>query len=297
MKNYLKKFITDPAARAGYISKLDFLLSDKRYLKKKFRQKFGYKLNLKNPETFNEKLQWLKIYDRKPEYTRMVDKYEAKKFVAQKIGEEYIIPTLGVWDAFDEIDFDALPDQFVLKCTHDSGGVTICRDKSKLDREIVKMDMNARLKRNYYWPGREWPYKNVPPRIIAEEYLENNEKEGLHDYKVWCFNGEPLFVQYISGRAGNCTYEGFYDRNWQFQNFTYLNPMVMYAVPKPGCLDELLELSKKLSKDTSFLRCDFYILPDGQIKFGEMTFYPMCGMEHWHPEKMDRTLGDKIVIK
>lgn len=154
------------------------VLPDKMYLKICYKLATGKKLDLKNPQTFNEKLQWLKLYDRKPEYTRMVDKYEAKKYVAEKIGEEYIIPTLGVWDHFDEIDFDSLPDQFVLKCTHDSGGLVIVRDKAKLDKVAAKQKIEKSLKRNYYYSGREWPYKDVKPRIIAEKYMEDISSGG-----------------------------------------------------------------------------------------------------------------------
>ena len=169
-------------------------LSDEKFIKLEYYACIGKKLNLKNPQTFNEKLQWLKLYDHKPEYTTMVDKYLAKKYVADKIGEEYIIPTLGIYDHFDEIDFDALPEQFVLKCTHDSGGLVICRDKSKLDVESAKNKIKKSLKRNYFWSGREWPYKNVKPRIIAEEYMVDESGYELKDYKFFCFRGIPKFL-------------------------------------------------------------------------------------------------------
>ena len=165
-------------------------MSDEQFLKKEFFLAMGKPLDLDNPKTFNEKLQWLKIHNRKPEYTTMVDKYAAKQYVADKIGSQYIIPTLGVWDHFDDIDFDALPDQFVLKCTHDSGGLVICKDKSGLDKKAAKRKIEHCLRRKYYYAHREWPYKDVKPRIIAEKYMTNGTSEELNDYKLMCFNGK-----------------------------------------------------------------------------------------------------------
>ena len=183
MKRITKRNIIDYLDSRGFFK----FMSDEAYLKFMYKLKMKRKLNLSDPQTFNEKLQWLKIYDRKPEYTTMVDKYEAKKYVADIIGEEYIIPTLGVWDRFEDIDFDELPDQFVLKCTHDSGGLVICRDKSKLDLKAAKKKINKSLKRNYYWIGREWPYKNVRPRIIAEKFMTDPTSDDLQDYKFFFF--------------------------------------------------------------------------------------------------------------
>mgnify|MGYP000927822232 CR=1 FL=1 len=182
----------------GFYDKMD----DESFLKMAYKRKFGKELDLKNPVTFNEKLQWLKLHDRKPEYTTMVDKYEAKAYIAQKIGEEYVVPTLGVWEKFDDIDFTKLPNAFVLKCTHDSGGLVICKDKSKLDREKARKKINKSLHSNYFGGGREWPYKNVKPRIIAEPLLKDDatkvgEQECLTDYKFFCFGGIPKIV-YIS---------------------------------------------------------------------------------------------------
>ena len=175
---------------------MSHIIPDALYLKLRYWKVFHKPLNLKNPQTFNEKLQWLKLYDRKPEYTCMVDKYKAKQYVAERIGQEYIIPTLGVWDSFDEIDFDALPDQFVLKCTHDSGGLVICQDKKTLDKEAARRRITASLQRNYFWANREWPYKNVKPRIIAEVYMQDTVTAELRDYKFFCFNGTAklLFI-------------------------------------------------------------------------------------------------------
>lgn len=268
---------------------------DARYLKVLYYYNFHKNLNLKDPHTFSEKMQWLKLYDHKPVYTDMVDKYEAKRYVSEKIGNQYIIPTLGVWDRFDDINFDELPDQFVLKCTHDSGGLVIVKDKSKFDRKAAREKIEHCLKRNYFLNTREWPYKNVNPRIIAEQYLENNE-EGLHDYKVWCFNGEPLYIQYITGRIGADTYEGFYNPNWELQNIAFHNPLMKEPVVKPVCLQEMLDAARVLAKGMPFIRCDFYVLEDNSIRFGEMTFYPMSGMEDLKPEAMNLELGKKVEL-
>lgn len=188
-------------------------MNDEKCLGFWYKYRFGTRLNLKNPKTFNEKIQWLKLYDRNPLYTTMVDKYEAKKYVASIIGEEYIIPTLGVWDKFDDIDFDKLPNQFVLKCTHDSGGLAVCKDKKVFDINAARKRINRSLKRNFYWIGREWPYKDVRPRIIAEQYMENSDgRTELSDYKFYCFNGKPEYCHVISDRTQNETMD-FFDMN------------------------------------------------------------------------------------
>ena len=269
------------------------LWADQKYLEVLFRYKMGKKCEFNNPLTFCEKMQWLKVYNRDPLYTKLVDKDAVKQYVEQRIGLKYLIPTLGRWNHFDDVDFDTLPSQFVIKCTHDSGGLIICKDKKLLDISAAKEKIEHCLARNYYSNLREWPYKDVPPRIIAEEYLENNE-EGLHDYKVWCFNGEPVYIQYITGRIGDQTYEGFYDLNWELQNFSYHNPLMKEPVKRPDCLEELIWAARELAKNQPFVRTDFYVLEDGSIRFGEITFYPMSGMEHWHPAEMDRILGDMI---
>lgn len=197
--------------------------SDEKFLKRKYKLILGHSLNLKNPTLFSEKLQWLKLHDRKPIYTTMVDKYEAKKYVANIIGEQYIIPTLGVWDKFEDIDFNKLPNQFVLKCTHDSGGLVICRDKRKFDVKAAKKKINRSLKRNYFWQGREWPYKNVKPRVIAEKYMEDAQSGELKDYKFFCFNGMPKFM-YISNDRGMIPHTDFFDMNKASLSFRLKDP-------------------------------------------------------------------------
>lgn len=269
-------------------------MSDEDYLKKAFWLNMGYPLDLENPQTFNEKLQWLKLYDRKPIYTTMVDKYEAKKYVADVIGEEYIIPTLGVWDKFDDIDFSVLPDQFVLKCTHDSGGVVICRSKADLNLEEARKKINQSLKRNYYWQGREWPYKDVKPRIIAEEYLYSTTGEDLTEYKVFCFGGIPKMVLVCMGAAhGNGRTNDFCDLELHRFPFTTLNPNSMVELKKPEGYEKMLELAGKASDGIPVLRVDFYIV-DGNTYLGELTFFHNSGLCAFDPKEWDQRLGDWI---
>lgn len=233
------------------------------------------KLNLKAPETYTEKLQWLKLYDRRPEYVKMVDKYEVKKYVADIIGEEYIIPTLGVWDRFEDIDFDALPDQFVLKCTHDSGGLAICKDKSTFDIAAAKEKIEKSLKENYYWHSREWPYKNVNPRIIAEVYMEDETTQELRDYKFFAFDGTVKALFIASERyAAEETKFDFFDENFNHLPFTNGHPNAKIMPEKPVTFEKMKQLAAKLSAGIPQVRVDFYEV-NGKIYFGELTF------AHW----------------
>lgn len=279
-----------------HYSGIDKKWDDEKFIRYRYKAVFKREPNLDNPTLFSEKMQWLKLHNHQDSHTAMVDKYLVRSYVADRIGEQYIIPLIGVWNSVDEIDFSKLPCTFVLKTTHDSGGIVICNDRGRFDIDKAKEKLQRRFKKNYYYVGREWNYKNVTPRIIAEEYLENDAAEGLHDYKVWCFNGRAEYVQYITGRIANVTYEGFYDRNWKLQSFSYHNPLMKTAIPKPEKLDELLYVAEKLAQGLPFGRIDFYILPSGDIKFGEITFFPMGGTEHWKPEAMDLKLGEKITL-
>lgn len=269
-------------------------LPDSTYLKLAFYFRTGNKLNLKNPETFNEKLQWLKLNDRNSEYTRMVDKYEAKRYVAERIGEQYIIPTLGVWNGFDDIDFDSLPEQFILKCTHDSGGLVICKDKSKLNKDDAKKKIENSLETNYYLNGREWPYKNVKPRIIVEQYMENGSR-GLVDYKFYCFNGKPRYLYVSEGLENHAT------ANISFVNIDYTQASFGRSdykpfenlPPKPECFEKMKQIAAELSGGLPFLRVDLYEI-DGKIYFSELTFTPCGGMMPFDPPEYDKVLGDMI---
>lgn len=271
-------------------------LKDDVYLKILYQKVMKKKLNLENPQTFNEKLQWLKLNEKKDIYTTMVDKYEAKKYVANLIGEEYIIPTIAVYDKFDDIDFNKLPNQFVIKCTHDSGGVVLCKDKEKFDINIAKQKIERCLKKNYFYDGREWPYKNIKPRIIIEKYMSDSKNEDLIDYKIMCFNGIPRCSFTCSNRRSK---EGlnvdFYDIEWNKMPFERHYKNSKDIIKKPKNYDLMIELSKKLSKETKFLRVDFYEI-EGKLYFGELTFFPGGGMEEFTPEEWDRKLGDMIDI-
>ena len=297
--SYVKKLMKNPAKIIYVLKKIKFdrLLSDKAYLKLMYRACIGKKLNLKDPKTFNEKLQWLKLYDRKPEYVKLVDKHDVKSYVADVIGEEYIIPTLGVWDSFDEIDFDKLPEKFVLKCTHDSGGLVICRDKAKLDLEAAKKKINKSLKRNFYYAAREWPYKNVKPRIIAEQYMEDSKTCELRDYKFYCFDGKPTMLLVASERMnGNKDVKfDFFDSEYNHLDITKGHPNADVTPEKPQNFEKMLELAKILSKGIPFLRVDFYEA-NGKIYFGELTFYPAGGFEPFEPDRWNFELGKMLEL-
>lgn len=275
-------------------------IPDKQYLKLRYKRTFGKKLNLDNPQTFNEKLQWLKLYDRRPEYTIMVDKYAVKKYVADKIGEEYIIPTLGVWDNPDDIDFDALPNRFVLKCNHNSGlGMCICKDKSKLDIKKVKSELKKGLAQDYYLTGREWPYKNVPRKIIAEEYIEDKGKAVPEDYKVYCINGKPLYIVVFHNRFNDSEElsETVYNTSWQPQHISLDEHFKVSDIvePVPKCLDKMIEFAEMLSTNMSQSRIDFYVV-NNRLYFGEITLYTASGFQKMIPESLDYELGKLIKL-
>lgn len=274
-------------------------MNDEKYLTRVFEIRTGKKLNLNAPKTFNEKLQWLKIHDRRPEYTTMVDKYAVKKYIADKIGKQYIIPTLGVWDKFEDIDFDKLPEKFVLKCTHDSGGLVICKDKSKLDLEEAKKKINKSLHNNYFYSGREWPYKNVPPRIIAEKYMTDDENsEGFTDYKFFCFDGKVDCVMVCLDRYTGNTKFYFFDKDWKLKRLNKRGKAAPegFTIPKPECMDQMFELAAKLSEGITFVRVDFY-QSFGQIYFGELTFYPDSGFDANILPEADEYWGKLLKLK
>ncbi len=271
-------------------------MSDERFLMKIYKKRMGYDLNLNRPSTFNEKLQWLKLYDRNSLYTKMVDKFEVKEFVATHIGEEYIIPTLGVWNNFDEINFTELPNQFVLKCTHDSGGLLVVTDKNSLNRMDVQKQFEKCLRRNYFYPGREWPYKNVKPRVIAEKYMEDSDSGDLKDYKFFCFNGKVKcfksdFDRFVDHRAN------YYDIDMNLLPFgeKVCLPDFSREFDKPENFEKMIQLAEKLAEGIPFLRVDFYNV-NGKIYFRELTFYPASGFGKFEPEEWDEILGSWIKL-
>lgn len=285
-------FITSPASK-GWLN----WVPDSLYLKVLYRVIMGRKLNLKNPKEYNEKLQWLKLNDRKPEYSTMVDKYEVRGYIEDLLGDKYLIPCLGIYDSVDDIDIDALPDRFVLKCTHDSGSVEICKDKSSFDIEGARHRLSQAMKRNYYATYREWPYKYVKPRIIAEGYLEGDGGD-LKDYKVMCFNGEAKIVEVHENRfvEGKVHTQTFYDKEW---NIVPLTQVETVTVDRPGerprQLDEIIRLSELIAKDMYHARIDWYIEGD-KIYFGEITFFDGSGFESFSTPEMERMLGDMIKL-
>lgn len=280
-------------AAKGLFNKLD----DETYIKLIYWARMGKRLNLKNPTSFNEKLQWLKLYDRRPEYSRMVDKYEAKKYVSEIIGEEYIIPTLGVWDTFDDINFDSLPDQFVLKCIHDSGGLVICRDKATFDISYARNIINKSLKNNYYLHAREWPYKNVKPRIIAEQYMVDESGYELKDYKLFCFDGfaKAMFIASDRYKKGEETKFDFFDMDFKHLPFTNGHPNATHEIKRPESFEKMKELAAKLSEGIPQVRVDFYDI-NGQIYFGELTLSHWSGMVPFEPEEWDYKFGEWIKL-
>lgn len=295
--NKIIRFICDKGYRYGVYLRYGLFnhLSDEAFLKLRYESKMGEKLDLENPRTFNAKLQWLKLYNRHPEHTQMVDKYGVKQLVAEQIGERYIIPTLGVWERFEDIDFDALPDQFVLKCTHDSGGLVICRDKASLDLEKAKRKLNASLKRNFYLRCREWPYKNVKPQILAEVYMQDGQNLSLPVYKIFNFDGEPKIIQSIQNDKTKQASIDYFDTEWNLLDMRQNFPNSQKPLERPEGLSEMLELARKLSKGFPFLRTDFYVI-NGRIYFSEYTFFSDAGWQKFHPEQWDKQLGDWIQL-
>lgn len=279
--------------------KLSPLFSDKVYLKLLYYIDFGKKLNLKNPLTFNEKLQWLKLYDRRPEYTMMVDKLLVKDYVAKVLGEEYIIPTLGVWDSPDDIDIDSLPDQFVLKCNHDSGSICICHDKRTFDFEGAKRKLKKALKQNMYWRGREWPYRNVVRKVFAEKLMVENEEsvattKRLDDYKIFCFDGKPYMLFVASDRAHKVCFD-YYDMDLKHLDLRQGADNFKGIVKLPKQFEKMKKLAAKISAGIPQVRTDFYEI-EGKIYFGELTFFDSSGFAKFDPESWDEKLGELIVL-
>lgn len=262
-----------------------------------YYERTGKVLDLDNPQTFNEKIQWMKLYDSTPIKTRLADKYLVREWVKEKIGEEYLIPLLGVWDNFDEIDFDKLPNQFVLKCNHGCGYNIIVKDKTNFDICEARKKINSWMGEDFAFKGGfEMHYSDIPRKIIAEKYIENSNND-LYDYKVWCFNGKAQYVQFLSERNTDGLKMAFYDRNWNKQDFVYSYPLDIKENPKPKNIDILLKLAEKLSESFSHVRVDFYITNDGQIYFGEMTFTSCSGMSNWQPKSTDLMLGQMIELR
>ena len=271
-------------------------MPDKLYIEIMYRLAMGKKLDLSNPLTYNEKLQWLKLYDRNPDYVMMVDKYRVRKYIAGKIGKEHLIPLIGVWQRAEDIDFDKLPNQFVLKCNHDSGSIVICTDKNKFDKKLAIRKLSKALKTSGYWYGREWPYKNVLPCVIAEKYMFDDSGVELKDYKFLCFNGKHRCTLTGTERFKESGVKiTFFDLDWNKLPFEQHDPASKEDIPKPVNYDEMKKFAEILSKDIPYARIDFYEV-SGKTYFGEITFYPGSGILEFTPESWDRTLGDWLKL-
>lgn len=298
MTSRLEKYLKNPYYAVGnYLFKrYPNLMPDEWFLKVMWKKCMGYKLDLKHPQTFNEKLQWLKLYDRNPLYIVLVDKYRVKQWVAEKIGEQYVIPTLAVYNSVDEIDLDALPDKFVLKCNHDSGSTIICNDKSTFDLDAAKKKLAVSLKKNYFFDSREWPYKRVKRCIIAEKYMEDLSVDDVIDYKIMSFNG----VVKCSFTCTNRWNKGglnvtFFDKDWNRLPFTRNYPVDKNPIEKPKSYELMVKLTQRLTEQLPFSRVDFYEI-DGAPYFGEITLYPGSGFEPFDDKEWDYILGEWIEL-
>lgn len=299
MRN-IKHFFSHPKdVLIGLLMRTAYFWPDKKYLQLLFRLKMGRELDLNNPQTFNEKLQWLKLYNRKAEYTTMVDKIEVKKWVAERIGEDYIIPTLGVWENAEDIDFNSLPNQFVLKTTHGGGGggVIVCHDKSNLNIEATKLKLKSSLKTDIYIHYREWPYKNVRRKILAENFIFdiNNPETPLNDYKFYCFNGKMTFMLISNERGNHTTKFDYFDRYFNHLPFTQGGENYNGVINKPTNFELMISLSEELSKGIPHVRVDLYEV-NGKVYFGELTFFDASGFAAFNPEEWDYKFGSLITL-
>lgn len=277
------------------ISNINYrIIPDKYYLQMAYKKKLNKSLNLDEPVTFNEKIQWLKLNDRKVSYTDLVDKLNVREYVKEKIGERYLNKLYRVYDKVEDINIKDLPSQFVLKTNHDSGGVIVCKDKQKIDWNNKLKEFKIRLKQNYYYLSREYHYKDVVPKIICEELLVDDKYGTPLDYKIFCFNGTPLYVQVDIDRFSNHT-RNFYDAKWNLQSFRLKYNNSNQSIDKPENLDEMLELAKKLSSGIAFCRVDFFYVNKKTI-FGEITFFPESGYGEVIPNEYEKILGDLIDV-
>ena len=270
---------------------------DRMYLKLRYRHMVGKKLDLRNPTTLNEKLQWLKLNNRNPDDCQLVDKYEVRAYIEEKLGAEYLIPLLGVWDRPEDIDFENLPQQFVLKCTHDSGSVILCKDKSAFNINQAIDKLNKKIKHNLFWEGREWPYKNLKPKVIAEAYMENDDGSDLIDYKFFCFNGRPEMVYVSQGLSDHSTaHISYVSMDWKQEPFRRSDFAVFETIPdKPMNFEKMVNFSKKLSARHPFVRIDFYEI-SGKLYFSEITFYPGSGYTEFTPDEWNYYWGQRLEL-
>ena len=286
-----KKIFKDREFRLKLINCLRFIPT-KPYLHLVYWIKTGKKLNLKNPITLCDKLNWLKINEIHPEYTKLVDKIGVREYIKEQLGEEYLIPIYGSWEHFDDIDFDALPNKFVLKCSHDSGSVKVITDKFKIDKSELKRFFEGRLNINAYVLGREYPYKDVKPMIYAEKHMAPDGEMDINDYKFFCFNGKPEILLIATDRSTDMRTD-FYDMDFNHLDLTRIYAGSDKKIQQPESFEEMKKIAEKLSKEMKFVRIDLYEI-DGRLYFGEFTFFPGGGFWPLKPEKWEKKLGDLI---
>ena len=288
-----KKIFKNREFRLKLISCLRFIPT-KPYLKMVYKIKTGKKLNLKNPIGFNEKLNWLKVNDIHPEYTDLVDKIKVREYVQNKIGEDICFPLLGQWEKYEDVNFEILPEQFVMKCNHDSGSVKIINNKSKIDHKELAKFFKSRLKINSYTIGREYPYKNIKPMIMAEKYMVPNGSSDINDYKFFCFNGKPEIMFIATDRSTDVKFD-FFDMNFNHLDIENIHPQAGKRIEKPKLFEEMKEIASKLSQGMKFVRIDLYEI-EGKVYFGEFTFFHGGGFWLFKPDEWERKLGDWIEI-
>lgn len=272
-------------------------LPDELYIRWHYYLNHHRRINLTDPKRYTEKLQWLKLYYRDSFWTKLVDKYRVKELVRERIGDEYVVPCYGVWNRTEDIDWDKLPEQFVLKTNHDSGnnGVFICRDKAKIDKVQWTKKINASLKRDTSIPGREWPYRDVKRCVFAEQYLEDASGE-LRDYKFFCFNGvvKYLFIATERQSGGEVKFN-YFDADFNALDIVQRHPMSDKKIEKPAMFEQMKKIAAKLSEGLPEVRVDLYEV-NGRIYFGEYTFFHHGGIAPFHPDKWDLIWGENIIL-
>ena len=276
---------------SGNKTKAQMKMDDETFFRKRYKEYTGKKLDLDDPKTLNEKMLWLQLHDRRPEYTMMSDKYLVKEWVAKMVGSEHVVPLIGVWDSVDDIPFDDLPDEYVLKCNHDCGSVIVKRAGETIDVKSVKEKLGNAMKRNYYYVGRVWGYKDIVPKVFAEKFIRSIDSELPKDYKFFCFNGEPKIILVNSDRGKN-TKSDFYDVDWNRYPVKHIYPNTVSGVEKPAQFEEMMRIARTLSAGIPHVRVDMYIDSDGTVFFGEMTFCSSSGKEPFEPEEYDRIFGE-----
>lgn len=287
--NWITKYI-----KSIYLLYCSLFVSDKTFLRRHSKRNLGYKINIDNPTTLNEKVQWLKLNNRTPLHTICTDKYLARNYISEKVGADHLVPLVFETKDPEQINSDILPDYpVIIKTNHDSGGIIVVEDKNQADWKSIREKLKIKLKRNFFFPHRQWSYKNIEKRIIVERFLIDKKKKFPDDIRVHCFNGKPGFITIDSGRFGDMK-SGMYDTEWNYLDCEWTDPQAA-PIEKPVLMDEVLELASKLSENFIYVRTDFYIVQN-KIYVGELTFYPCAGWKPFKPEKWDRIFGNMLLL-